>query len=73
MFCRREQGVVSVLNDGFGSIRCVERDIKLMFYFTEVLRSGHELKVGVEVQLYRILSYTFKKVCEYSGFFMFNN
>ncbi|KPI96212.1 Cold shock domain-containing protein E1 [Papilio xuthus] len=47
---RREQGLVSSLRDGFGFIRCVEREQTMLFYFTEVLRLGRELSVGDEVE-----------------------
>ncbi|XP_028167112.1 cold shock domain-containing protein E1 isoform X1 [Ostrinia furnacalis] len=47
---RREQGVVCSLREGFGFIRCVERDQTMFFHFAEVLRLGHELSVGDEVE-----------------------
>lgn len=34
---KREQGVVASLKDGFGFIRCVERNDRIFFHFTEVL------------------------------------
>ena len=34
---RREQGVVASLKEGFGFLRCVDRNVKLYFHFTEVL------------------------------------
>ncbi|CAH2985121.1 unnamed protein product [Chilo suppressalis] len=47
---RREQGVVCTLREGFGFIRCVEREHTMFFHFAEVLRLGHELSVGDEVE-----------------------
>ncbi|XP_049886199.1 cold shock domain-containing protein E1 [Pectinophora gossypiella] len=47
---RREQGVVCSLREGFGFIRCVEREQTMFFHFAEVLRLGHELSVGDEVE-----------------------
>ncbi|XP_050560096.1 cold shock domain-containing protein E1 isoform X1 [Spodoptera frugiperda] len=47
---RREQGVVCSLRDGFGFIRCVEREHTMFFHFAEVLRLGQELSVGDEVE-----------------------
>ncbi|XP_072930676.1 RNA-binding protein Unr isoform X2 [Epargyreus clarus] len=47
---RREQGVVCSLREGFGFIRCVERDQTMFFHLTEVLRHGNELSVGDEVE-----------------------
>jgi cold shock CspA family protein len=34
---KREQGVVASLKEGFGFLRCVERNVRLFFHFTEVL------------------------------------
>uniref|UniRef100_A0A1B0DBB6 Uncharacterized protein n=1 Tax=Phlebotomus papatasi TaxID=29031 RepID=A0A1B0DBB6_PHLPP len=34
---KREQGVVAALKEGFGFLRCVERNTRLFFHFTEVL------------------------------------
>nr|XP_034839670.1 cold shock domain-containing protein E1 [Maniola hyperantus] len=47
---RREQGVVCMLREGFGFIRCVERVDRMPFQFQEVLRLGQELSVGDEVE-----------------------
>ncbi|XP_041987574.1 cold shock domain-containing protein E1 [Aricia agestis] len=47
---RREQGVVCSLRDGFGFIRCVEREQTMFFHFAEVLRLGKKLSVGDEVE-----------------------
>lgn len=34
---RREEGMVVLLKDGFGFLRCVDRNVRLFFHFTEVL------------------------------------
>lgn len=34
---KREQGVISCLKEGYGFIRCVERNVRLFFHFTEIL------------------------------------
>lgn len=47
---RREQGIVCSLRDGFGFIKCVEREQTMFFHFAEVLRLGQELSVGDEVE-----------------------
>lgn len=47
---RRERGKVCSLRDGFGFIRCAERDQTMFFHFAEVLRLGQELSVGDEVE-----------------------
>lgn len=49
IYYRREQGIVCSLRDGFGFIRCVEREQSMFFHFAEVLRLGLELSVGDEV------------------------
>ncbi|XP_034946970.1 cold shock domain-containing protein E1 isoform X2 [Chelonus insularis] len=47
---RREQGVIAALKDGFGFIRCVDRDARLFFHFSEVLDIDKEITVGDEVE-----------------------
>lgn len=57
---KREQGVIAALKEGFGFLRCVERNTRLFFHFTEVLDtvSGHELVLMVGV-----IIYLFDKFC----------
>lgn len=33
---RREQGIVASVKDGFGFLKCCERDLRLFFHFNEV-------------------------------------
>lgn len=47
---RREQGMIAALKDGFGFIRCVDRDPRLFFHFNEVLDVDREISVGDEVE-----------------------
>ncbi|XP_031630899.1 cold shock domain-containing protein E1 isoform X2 [Contarinia nasturtii] len=47
---RREQGMVASLKDGFGFLRCVDRNVRLFFHFTEVLDTTREIRVGDEVE-----------------------
>lgn len=47
---KREQGVVASLKEGFGFVRCVERNVRLFFHFTEVLDTSREICVGDEVE-----------------------
>lgn len=47
---RREQGVVAALKEGFGFLRCVERDTRLFFHFNEVLDVDREICVNDEVE-----------------------
>ena len=46
---RREQGMVQALKDGFGFIRCAERDARMFFHFSEVLDVKRTIAVGDEV------------------------
>lgn len=47
---RREQGVVASIKDGFGFLRCVERETRLFFHFNEVLDVDHEVQVSDEFE-----------------------
>lgn len=47
---RREQGVIVTLKDGFGFIRCVDRDARIFFHFNEVLDLDRDITVGDEVE-----------------------
>ncbi|XP_049798939.1 LOW QUALITY PROTEIN: cold shock domain-containing protein E1-like, partial [Schistocerca nitens] len=47
---RREQGVVASLKDGFGFLRCVERDARLFIHFNEVLDVDREICINDEVE-----------------------
>ncbi|KAK3918613.1 Cold shock domain-containing protein E1 [Frankliniella fusca] len=47
---RREQGVVTAVKDGYGFLRCVEREPKLFFHFSEVLNVDKDVSVGDEVE-----------------------
>lgn len=43
---RREEGMVASLKDGFGFLRCVDRNVRLFFHFTEVLDTVRSVVVG---------------------------
>ncbi|CAG9761646.1 unnamed protein product [Ceutorhynchus assimilis] len=49
---KREQGVVASLKEGFGFLKCVEREARLFFHFNEVLdvNKTNELQVGDEFE-----------------------
>lgn len=47
---KREQGCVASLKEGFGFLRCVERNTRLFFHFTEILDTAREICVGDEVE-----------------------
>lgn len=64
---RREQGVVAALKEGFGFLRCTERDARLFFHFNEVLDVDHEINVGDEVE------FTVVQVCIGSDMFHIHN
>jgi len=45
----REEGIVSVLKDNFGFIRCAERDATIFFHFSQHSNSDQALRIGDEV------------------------
>lgn len=47
---KREQGVVASLKEGFGFLKCVEREARLYFRFCEILDVEHEVQVGDEFE-----------------------
>ncbi|XP_037928242.1 cold shock domain-containing protein E1 [Teleopsis dalmanni] len=47
---KREQGVVASIKEGFGFLRCVERNVRLFFHFTEVLDTTREIAANDEVE-----------------------
>lgn len=47
---RREQGMIHALKDGFGFIKCAERDARMFFHFSEVLDVKRTVAVGDEVE-----------------------
>jgi cold shock CspA family protein len=47
---RREQGTIQTLKDGFGFIRCVDREPRLFFHFNEVLDVDREISINDEVE-----------------------
>lgn len=46
----REMGVVVSLKEGFGFIRCCDRDARMFFHFSELMDSAHQIQVGDEVE-----------------------
>lgn len=47
---KREQGVVSSMKDGFGFLKCVDRDTSLFFHLNEVLNVDEDVQVGDEFE-----------------------
>lgn len=46
----RETGVIAVLYDSYGFIRCSQRDCDIFFHFKELPNSATELKIGNGVE-----------------------
>eukprot|EP00112_Aurelia_sp_Birch-Aquarium-sp1_P017175 Seg3963.1 transcript_id=Seg3963.1/GoldUCD/mRNA.D3Y31 product="Cold shock domain-containing protein E1" protein_id=Seg3963.1/GoldUCD/D3Y31 len=46
----RENGMVSILKDGFGFIKCCDRDLSLFFHFSELLEQAKIVSSGDEVE-----------------------
>uniref|UniRef100_H2Z8A0 CSD domain-containing protein n=1 Tax=Ciona savignyi TaxID=51511 RepID=H2Z8A0_CIOSA len=47
---KREQGIVAAVKEGFGFIKCVERDSRLFFHCCEMLDPAHHVRMSDEVQ-----------------------
>ncbi|KAM5256072.1 cold shock domain-containing protein E1-like [Ctenodactylus gundi] len=45
----REMGVIAAMRDGFGFIKCVDRDACMFFHFSEIL-DGNRLRIADEVE-----------------------
>ncbi|KAM5202379.1 cold shock domain-containing protein E1 isoform 1-T3 [Hipposideros larvatus] len=45
----REMGVIAAMRDGFGFIKCVDRDARMFFHYSEVL-DGNQLHIADEVE-----------------------
>lgn len=46
----REKGVVAAVKDGFGFITCADRDQRMFFHFSELMKANQEVKVGDELE-----------------------
>ncbi|XP_076800145.1 cold shock domain-containing protein E1-like isoform X1 [Clavelina lepadiformis] len=46
---KREQGIVAAVKEGFGFIKCVERDSRLFFHCCELLDPTHHIRMSDEV------------------------
>ena len=46
---KREHGVIAALKDGYGFIKCADRDARLFFHYSELLDPEHEISVNDEV------------------------
>jgi cold shock CspA family protein len=46
----REMGVISSLKDGFGFIKCADRDLSIFFHFSEIVEQSHVINQGDEVE-----------------------
>lgn len=43
------QGVIAAMRDGFGFIKCVDRDARMFFHYSEIL-DGNQLHIADEVE-----------------------
>ena len=46
----RETGVVCSLKEGFGFIKCCDRDLSIFFHFSEVVEQSRIICIGDEVE-----------------------
>ncbi|XP_027228505.1 RNA-binding protein Unr isoform X1 [Penaeus vannamei] len=47
---KREQGVIVALKEGFGFIKCADRDARMFFHYNELLDPEHEIAINDEVE-----------------------
>lgn len=47
---KRERGIIAAVKEGFGFIKCVNREARMFFHFSEVLDIAREVKVQDEVE-----------------------
>jgi len=47
---KRETGIVAAVKEGYGFIRCAERDARVFFHFSEVISSEEDVDVNSEVE-----------------------
>lgn len=47
---KREQGVIAALKEGFGFIKCADRDARMFFHYNELLDPEHEITINDEVE-----------------------
>lgn len=46
----REKGIVAAVKEGFGFITCSDRDQRMFFHFSELMRNNADVKVGDELE-----------------------
>lgn len=44
------QGVVAAVKDGFGFITCTDREQRMFFHFSEIMKANQDVRVGEEVE-----------------------
>lgn len=47
---KREKGFITTLKEGFGFIRCTDREARMFFHFSELLNGDHKLSLQDEVE-----------------------
>jgi cold shock CspA family protein len=47
---KREKGFIATIKDGYGFIRCADREGRMFFHYSELLDSEHDIKLQQEVE-----------------------
>ena len=47
---KRESGVIAAVKEGYGFIRCAERDARVFFHFSEMVTLTDDVDVNTEVE-----------------------
>ena len=58
---KRETGVVAAVKEGYGFIKCAERDARVFFHFSEVISLDEEVDQNSEVE------FTMSQVIKFSS------
>ena len=62
--CWHLQGVIATLKDGFGFIRCADREARMFFHFSEMMEGESEPKLQEEVE-FTVVQVTTHSVLQY--------
>jgi hypothetical protein len=54
-----KQGVITSVKDGFGFIRCADREARMFFHFSEMMTVKTEIQVNEEVEFTVVQVYVF--------------
>ena len=63
----REQGLICSVKDGFGFIRCMERETRMFFHFSEMMTPERHVQINDEVQ-FTVIQARLAALCAWFAF-----